>query len=142
MNNIDKLSAQASKIKNTDDSRYIRQIMKIVHGYFNPAKYYVTTTNNLILSRKASLNFIMKNRLRTCGSLSSVAAMLLKKLGFQTRLVHGKQNIDGRWAQHAWIEVKLKDKWQPFDLFAKDFKLVPNKNKKIRTCQSWRELNY
>jgi len=142
MNSIDKLSAQASKIKNTGDLRYIRKILKIIHGYFDPAKYYVTTTNNLKLSRKAGLHFIMKNRLRTCGSLSYVAAVLLRRLGYKVRLVNGKRRVNRHWAQHAWIEVELKNRWQPFDLFAKNFKLSPKQNRKIRTCQSWKELSF
>lgn len=140
MNNIAKLLIQAVKVKNTGDSRHIRQVIQIIHSYFDPAKYYITITKNLRLSRKASLNFIMKNRFRTCGSLSYVTAVLLRKLGYQVRLIDGKRKISGRWARHAWIEVKLKDKWQPFDLFAKDFKLNSKKNRKINTYRSWREL--
>jgi len=112
------------------------------YNYFDPAKYYIITTNNLKLSGEASLHFIMKNRLRTCGSLSFVAVVLLKKLGFQSRLVGGKRKASGRWVHHAWIEVKLKNRWQPFDLFAKNFKLSPKKSRKIKTCRSWKELNY
>ncbi len=141
MNYLKPLLSQAKRIENTNDKEYIRRIIRIIHAYFDPAKYYVTTTNNFRLSRKASLNFIMKNRLRTCGSLSFIAAMLLKKLGYQTRLVDGKRKINGgHWAQHAWIEVKFNNKWQSFDLFAKDFRLDSKKNKKIRTYLTWRKL--
>jgi hypothetical protein len=140
METVAKLLAEAAKIDDTDDPRYVRHVIKIVHGYFDPAKYYITTTKNFRLSRKANLSFIMKNRFRTCGSLSFITAVLLRKLGHEVRLIHGQRKKSGRWIHHAWIEVKLKDTWQPFDLFAEHFRLDPKNSRKISTHRSWNEL--
>jgi hypothetical protein len=118
----------------------VKQNIRAVQLLLDPTKYYVQTTNNYRLSRKASVAYILKHKLRTCGSVSTLLAYLLRKKGYYVRLVDGKLKRNGGWHQHAWIEVLIENKWKAFDAFAKGFTVTSKTHKKLGAYNSWTEL--
>ncbi len=127
-------------IPKTIDETYINQVIVKIHSLFDETRFCVTTTKNLRLSRKVSLDFILKNRLKTCGSLATVLAYVLSQQGFSVILVDGKLKRDKKWHRHGWLKVKIGKNWQSFDPFSTNFVVNSKTHKVLGFYTSWREL--
>jgi len=118
----------------------VNEIIGLIHNFFTTEKYY-TTTANLQLSRFITATNIIKKRLRTCGSISAICTLVLRKLGIPTKLIDGKIYKDGRWRTHSWIEVYIEDdkSFVSFDPFSKDYFITKN-HKKRGEYIDWSDL--
>ncbi len=129
-----------SLIPPSPNQAYIEKVIEAVHSLFDQHKYYVLTTKNYRLSRGATLNFILKNRLRTCGSITTVLAHILRSVGFTVMLVDGKLRKDNKWSKHSWLKVKLGKTWHSFDPFSKNFLIDKKTHKVLGVYSSWKEI--
>jgi len=84
----------------------VGNIINLVRQIFS-YQGYVTTTHDLAKSRFITIKKIIELRLRTCGSLASITAAILRQLGYPTILIDGRLTIDGKSIHHAWLEVVL-----------------------------------
>ena len=78
---------------------------------------YLTNTHDLAKSRFVGVRKIISIRLRTCGSLASITASVLRQLGYPTKLIDGRFRHGQKIFRHAWIEVNLdpEKKYRSFD---------------------------
>lgn len=116
-----------NKVKKTkkpkNDRSYVIEILELIRGEFDPRKFKTTYTNNFKKSRFISVKNILKKRQRSCGSMATVVASVIRSLGYPTKLINGfyvKEKDDMR---HAWNEIYIKGRWVPFDVTRKDFKI-------------------
>ncbi|MFA5070532.1 MAG: transglutaminase domain-containing protein [Patescibacteria group bacterium] len=120
--------------------KYVNELIKTVHSFFDDKKYFIGYTTNLRLSRTTDLNKIFQLRLRTCGAMATVLAFVLRQKGFTVRLVDGKLYRHGRWGRHAWIEVLINKTWRAFDPFSPGFLADKRTHKRVRAYESWKEM--
>ncbi|MFH0874073.1 MAG: transglutaminase-like domain-containing protein [Candidatus Komeilibacteria bacterium] len=118
--------------------KLIFKIITDIRNYFNPAKYHTSTTQKKSESRCLPVSVILRRRLRTCGSIASVSALVLRYLGLPTKLIDGKLKRNGVWRSHAWIEVYLpgKNKFIPFDAFSAEYK-VGRDHRRVASYNDW-----
>lgn len=81
----------------------------------------------------------LKQRQRSCGSLVSVTAAVLRNLGIQTKLIDGRSIKRDPRMRHAWVEVFIDGSWVPFDIIQKDYALTPH-HVKLGEYLDWEEL--
>ncbi|MFH1508755.1 MAG: transglutaminase domain-containing protein [bacterium] len=118
------LLVEVKKIKKENNQKdYILEIFKLVKEEFNPQKHDITTTNDFKISRFISANEVYKKRQRSCGSIATVMASLLRTLGYPTKLVNGFYIKNNPQMRHAWNEVMINGKWVAIDIMRNDFKL-------------------
>ena len=74
----------------------------------------------------------------TCGSLSNIAALMLRHIGYRVKLVHGECKES---KNHAWISVfePEKNSWVEYDLAFPNAELTPFHKKKAEV-DSWEEI--
>ena len=123
----------------TIDEAYIIEILKVIKEEFNPTLHTITTTHDFKISRFITVNEILEKRQRSCGSLVSVVASVLRCLGLPTKLIDGMFIKNNPNMKHAWIEVFIGGAWAPFDIMQKDFKLTSYHIKKGEYVD-WQEL--
>ncbi|MFH1112219.1 MAG: transglutaminase domain-containing protein [Patescibacteria group bacterium] len=137
-----KLLKAISLIPKNHNQAYVEKVIKTILSLFDQTKYYVLTTKNYRLSRTATINFILKNRLRTCGSIATVLAYVLRSVGFTVVLVDGKLKKDNKWSKHGWIKVKLGRTWRSFDPFSLNFRVNKKNHKVVGAHSSWKEIKH
>ncbi|MBU1130594.1 transglutaminase-like domain-containing protein [Patescibacteria group bacterium] len=132
-----------NKAKNVETSksgkRYVREILELIRGEFDPKKFKTTYTNNFKKSRFISVRNILKKRQRSCGSMATVVASVMRSLGYPTKLINGFYVKDKDDMRHAWNEIYIKGKWIPFDVTRKDFK-IGNYHVKKGEFVDWSDL--
>lgn len=117
--------------------RYIFNLIKLIKAEFDRRKYTVTVTHNLKQSRLMSAKDVLLKRQRSCGSLATVMASLLRSLGIPTKLIDGYYK--GKDKHYAWIEVYLEKKFVPFDVNLRSHKLTKY-HKKVGEYVDWSEM--
>ena len=133
------LVEKARAVKKDHSRSSVVAVLDFVNQEFNPADHKVTTTNNFNASRFTAVPEILVKRQRTCGSLASVAAAVLRSLGLPTKLVDGKFVKRDPRMRHAWIEVYIDQTWMPFDIMQKDYALT-SYHVKLGEYVDWEEL--
>lgn len=121
------------------DKGALFEILKMIRAEFDPILHKITTTRQFQQSRFVSAQEVFKKRLATCGTLSSIAACVLRALGVPTKLIHGyldKKTDDHR---HAWNEAIIRGKWLSFDITRPDFK-VGERHIKESEWTDWSEM--
>ena len=129
------------KVKDKEGTDLVINVIRAVLAEFDSKKYYVTQTRNWRLSRFVSVPIIIKMKLRTCGSISSVVTSVLRNLGYPVKLIDGKLYSEGEWRRHSWLEVQLgkEGKFVSFDPFAKNF-MITKKHRKSSSYTDWSEM--
>jgi len=117
----------------------VMAVLDVIKQEFNPAEHMVSTTNNFAASRFTTVPAIMAKRQRSCGSLASVVAAVLRNLGIPTKLIDGKFVKRDPRMRHAWVEVYLDQVWVPFDIMQKEYALTPYHVKRGEYLD-WEEL--
>ena len=115
------------KVKNIKTSRggkrHVIEILELIRGEFDSRKFKTSYTNNFKKSRFISVKNVLKKRQRSCGSMATVVASVMRNLGYPTKLINGfyvKEKDDMR---HAWNEIYIEGGWFPFDVTRKNFKI-------------------
>lgn len=116
--------------KGRSEKNYIRKILKGIREEFNPKKYKTTITNDFKKSRFITVRNILKKRQRSCGSLATVVASVLRNLNYPTKLINGWYIKDNPNMRHAWNEIYVQGKWWPIDITKKGFKISKHHIKK------------
>lgn len=117
---LDKI-VEIKKIKS--DEKYIIKILKLIREEFNPKKFKTTYTNNFKESRFISVRNILKKRQKSCGSMATVVASVMRNLGYPTKLINGMYIKEKDNMRHAWNEIYINGQWISFDITRKNFKL-------------------
>lgn len=126
-------------LSGADDHSYVTAVLQILKEEFNPQVHATTTTNDFAASRFILVHNILEKRQRSCGSLASVVAAVLRGLGFPTKLVDGKFVKNSPDMRHAWNEVYIGGQWVAYDIMQKDFQLTKYHIKKGEYVD-WQEL--
>lgn len=73
------------------------------------------TANSLLESRSAKSSELIVNCIASCGSMATLAASLLRSMGFAVKLIHGSHPSS---EHHAWIEIlnSVTSEWESYDL--------------------------
>lgn len=125
------------KPKNQKD--YIVKVLEAIREEFNPDKYRITITNDFKKSRFISVRNILKKRQRSCGSITTVVASVLRSLGIPTKLINGYYIKVNPNMRHAWNEIYINKKWISLDIMRKDFRIGKHHLKKNEWVD-WRDL--
>jgi transglutaminase/protease-like cytokinesis protein 3 len=135
---LDKISVIERK---SIDEEYIKKILEVIRDEFDSKKNTTTITNDIVESRFISVSEILERRQRSCGSMASVVASVLRNLGIPTKLVHGRfvKNRPGMY--HAWNEVRINHGWKSFDTTQVDGSYnIGEFHKKILETVDWEEI--
>ena len=100
-------------------------------------------------SRFTSLQEMLGRKMATCGSVTKIIGIILRKFGIPTKFVHGilesqRKSFVKRVLlknRHAWLEIydiKTKE-WLPIDITRNDFSLYLDAEK-IKEYHNWDEL--
>lgn len=108
----------------TVDENFINNVLKIIKDEFNSEKHEITKTNIFEQSRFITTKDVLAKRQRSCGSMATVVASVLRSLNIPTKLIDGKFIKNNPRMQHAWNEVLINNEWMVFDITQKDFKLT------------------
>jgi len=129
------------KVGKKKEKELVIAVINAVYKEFNQNHRYVMTTKNLKLSRFIPLGKVIKMKLITCATVSAIVAVVLRKMGYPTKLIHGKLKKHNGQSYHAWIEVYLKEKggFVPFDPSLNQYKITKN-HKRLGAYVDWREL--
>ena len=125
--------------RNTVDVAYVRRVLQAIREEFDPKVHPITTTHNFITSRFISVRDVVEQRQRSCGSLASVVAAVLRGLGIPTKLVDGRFIKHNPNMRHAWNEVLIGGQWVAFDVMQKDFRLTAHHVRKGEYVD-WQQL--
>ena len=93
-------------------------------------------------SRFLTAREILKRKIVSCGSTTTIFAAVLRKQRIPTKLVHGKIREAKRAdTRHAWLKIynPLNKKWIVIDPMRQDFSLCPRAYP-VRQYQDWSEL--
>jgi len=97
-----------------------------------------TPPKTILESRFTSPEKAYARGMLSCGSTASIAALMLRHLGYQVKLVDGRipQTRD-----HAWISIHnpKSNKWIQYDLTQKDVLLTPEHVVELE-CDSWEDI--
>lgn len=136
MNKLEELSKDlVGKYRNIDE--LILSIQKSIWSHANslPEKY---EPKNIIESRFTSAEKAYEKGIVSCGAMANIPTEILRRLGFQVKLVYGecKESID-----HAWISVfnPTSKTWKGFDLTRKNAE-VPSTHIKKGEVESWDDI--
>ncbi len=124
------------------DEDYVKKIMSVILDEFDSSKHEITSTNDIKVSRFITVSDVLKKRQRSCGSIATVVASVLRNLQIPTKLIHGKYTRYNPNMNHAWNEVNIDgDDWTPLDitLAKKEFKLDEFHIKKLEALD-WEEF--
>lgn len=127
--------------KNLSYFEFLKSAFGVVFTELDNKKFRVARTKNWYKSRFISANTILQKRLRTCGTMSILAACGLRHLGIPTKLIHGYLHSENGKSRHAWIEVYNpgSQRFIPMDITRKGFK-ISNQHKRVKECVDWAEL--
>jgi transglutaminase-like putative cysteine protease len=94
----------------------------------------------ILQSRLTPATAVLRRRVVSCGSVTTLAASLLRCLGLPVKLVHGTY----RGNDHAWLECwdQTHHKWLPVDLMEMNdprLGLAPG-HRKLMECADWLEI--
>jgi len=109
--------------KGKSEKQYIVKVLKAIREEFDPRNYKVTYTNDFKKSRFISAANVLKKRQRSCGSLATIVASILRNLGYPTKLIDGFYIKDNSKMRHAWNEVFINKKWLQFDISRKNLRI-------------------
>jgi len=100
-------------------------------------------------SRFTPLSEMINRGMATCGSVTKIIGIVLRKFGIPTKFIHGilesqRKSFIKRVLQksrHAWLEIYVpKTKgWVPVDITRNDFSIYPDAEK-IKEYHDWDEL--
>jgi hypothetical protein len=122
------------------DEEFIANALKSIREEFDGRLHDdVTTTNVFENSRFISATDVLAKRQNSCGSMATVAASVFRNLGIPTKLINGKFIRNNPDMRHAWNEFFINNKWQPYDITRKDFKLTPH-HVKLGEYVDWEKL--
>ena len=122
-------------------SWFLADALGIVLAELNYKRFKVVTSKNWRKSRFTSARDILRERLRTCGTLALLVACGLKSLGIPTKLVHGYFKNPKEKFRHAWNEIYFPEykKFLPLDITRLNYKITPQ-HMKVKECIDWEEL--
>lgn len=106
------------------DRSFIIEVLQAIKEEFDPQLHTITTTHDFKTSRFISVKEVLEKRQRSCGSMSTVVASVLRNFGVPVKLINGKFIKDNPKMRHAWTEIWLDNEWVPFDITRKDFALT------------------
>jgi len=133
------LIEQARAAQKDHERNGVVAILDVIKKEFDPAEHDIRTTNDFNVSRFTAVPEIIDRRQRSCGSLASVVAAVLRSLGIPTKLVDGKFVKRDPRMRHAWVEVYVGRMWVPFDIMQKDYALTPY-HVKLGEYVDWEDL--
>ncbi|MCG2693858.1 transglutaminase-like domain-containing protein [Candidatus Parcubacteria bacterium] len=107
------------------DRSFIIEVLQAIKEEFDSKLHTITTTHDFKTSRFISVKEVLEKRQRSCGSMSTVVASVLRNFGVSVKLINGMFIKDNPNMRHAWIEVWLDNEWVPFDITKKNFALTP-----------------
>ena len=128
--------AEELNAENKDLYQLLLAIRK--HIYEHSGGIESTKARTILESRFTPPEEAYAKKMRSCGSTAGIAALMLRHLGYQVKL------IDGRIPQtrdHAWISIfnpKSRD-WEQYDLTEKDVMVTPEHVVELE-CESWEDI--
>lgn len=123
---------------NSDLENFLRKINFTIHKNAGENKRNAKSFEE---SRFLTAKEILKRRIVSCGSGTTIFAAVLRKRGIPTKLVHGKIRGSKNDNRHAWLKIynPLNKKWLVVDIARQNFSLHP-KTYSLRQYQDWSEL--
>lgn len=119
--------------------RYIK-IRSLDWTKIPPSAFYPART--LIDARFQKSSELIKKPMASCGAQATLAASILRNMGYPVRLVHGDYP---KADKHAWNEIWLKaeKKWKAFDCSSGRGKYFEITDKHVREldCADWCEIS-
>lgn len=114
MDNVNKID------KSAIDEEYVKKVIRVIADEFDPAKHEITKTNNIRESRLINVNDILRRRLSSCGTKTTVVTSVFRNLGIPTKLIHCRYVEVNPNMRHAWNEILLENnEWKAFDIDGK-----------------------
>lgn len=111
--------------KGKPDESFIIDALQAIKEEFDPRLHKTTATNDFKTSRFISVKEILTKRQRSCGSMATVAASVLRNFGIPVKLIDGRFIKNNPKMRHAWNEVWVNNRWVSFDITQKKFSLTP-----------------
>lgn len=148
--NSTEIQAAAKSILEKSKSSDITSVFLAVRQFINDACYDKSSgrpvakrkASSLLDSRRAIASELIVDCIASCGSMATLAASLLRNMGYAVKLVHGSHVSS---EHHAWIEIYNEDtsKWEAYDLTGygdrATGKIGPD-HTKILDCADWYDI--
>ena len=138
------------KVKNIKEEKNLNlMLLRLKQELFSFYGEKRDTAKSFKDSRFTSLQEMLSRKMATCGSVTKIVGIILRKFGIPTKFIHGilesqKKSFIKRVLQksrHAGLEIydpKTKE-WLPIDMTRSDFSLYPDAEK-IKEYHNWGEL--
>lgn len=144
------LKSVAKTIRSQVDGENITLIFLKVRQFINDTCYVKSSgkpvakrfAQSLIESRRAKASELVTDCIASCGSMATLAASLLRNMGFAVKLIHGSHP---RSENHAWIEIydEVSNTWQAYDMTGygdRTTGVISPDHKRIKECADWYEI--
>lgn len=136
LNRIEDLYIQANELKERYEN--LDDLVLAIGAYIRERTMGYAKPESLLESRLTTAKDAFEKRLFSCGTMVTMAAEMLRHIGYSVRLVHGEcdESVD-----HAWFKVLDPDSgdWRTYDLTRKDGVLPESSVAKIET-DSWEDI--
>jgi len=138
------------KVKNINEEKNLNlMLLRIKQELFSLYGEKRDNAKSFKDSRFTSLKEMLERKMATCGSVTKIIGIVLRKFGIPTKFIHGilrsqRKSFIKRVLlknRHAWLEIyNIKTKeWLPIDVTRNDFSLYPDVEK-IKEYHDWDEL--
>lgn len=106
----------------SDHPEIVRLAREITAGASDPYRRAVALTSWVAREMTFDLGIVMapaselvRDRRGTCAGYATLLAALARAAGLPARYVMGYVYMLGVWGGHAWVEIRIGERWLPFD---------------------------